>query len=328
MNLIDRYVEAVISGISNSALNRREIGDELISLLQQKQEAMEEAKGSALSEDEISNMLLDYGHPFKVACSYNKRRELIGENAYPLFKRALPIVLSIYMAAAVIIMLVKMQFSEANWGLVFLPSFLSDVAEVLLFGFAFLTLIFHYFGNFLDKVKFFWQWDPKALPSSLDNRGSIGFMEGFIGIVSSVFYLLLLSVGTASYTAGEWLVELNDSLLPTILLLKAMAGAGLVVSLVNLYQRHWTFIKLMAVAVICVVSAFLLVDVITVENILLISSTAGDSVTPATQHEMEQVEGVANLFYIRMVLLVIIPLMLYRAFKRAKFAMQLRRKAG
>lgn len=328
MNLIDRYVEAVKSGISNSALNKQDVGQELASLLQQKQEAMEEAKGTSLTDDEVSKMLLDYGHPFKVACSYNKRRELIGESAYPLFKRALPVVLSVYMAAVVVLMLVKMQFSDANWGLVFLPSFISDVSEVLLFGFVFLTVIFHYFGNFLDNIRLFWKWDPKELPNTLDKGGNIGFMEGFVAVVSSVFYLLLLTVGTASYTAGTWLVELNENILPTIVMLKFLAGAGLIMALFNLYQRYWTFTKLLAIAVISAISAFLLIDIITYENILLISPVEGETVASSTQEEMEKVEGVANLFYIRMVLIVVIPMMFYCAFKRAKFAVQLRSKSA
>lgn len=326
MNLIDRYVEAVISGISNNSLNKEDVGQELISILQQKQEAMEEEKGASLTEDEISEMLKDYGHPFKVACTYSKRRELIGENAYPLFKRALPIVLSVYMAAVVVLMLVRMQFSEEAWGLVFLPRFLVDVGEILLFGFFFLTVIFHYFGDFLDRVGAFWKWDPKSLPNMVDHGSHISFMEGGTSVVSTVFYLLLLTVGSASYTAGTWLVEINDSILSSIVILKFMAAAALLVSLFNLYQRYWTFLKLMLVAAIGVVSALLLINIVTYEDILMISPVAGEAVGADTIKEMEEVEGVANLFYIRMVLVVIIPLMLYRAFKRARFALALRSK--
>ncbi len=328
MNLIDRYVEAVKSGISNNSLDKEDVGQELASLLQQKQEAKEDEKGAALSDDEISDILTEYGHPFKVACSYNKRRELIGENAYPLFKRALPMVLSVYMAAVVVLMLVKMQFSEEAWGLVYLPTFLMDVTEILLFGFVFLTVIFHYFGDFLDGVGAFWKWEPKGLPNMVEQGGKITLAEGFIAIVSTVFYLLLLTVGSASYTAGSWLVELNESILPSIMILKGLAAAALVISLYNLYQRYWNFLKLMSVAIIGFVSAILLVNVVTYEDILMISSVAGAAVEPATKEEMQQVEGVANLFYIRMVLVVIIPLMLYRAFKRAKLAFTLRSKAA
>lgn len=267
MTLLQRYVEAVKRHLP--ATSREDTGTELAGLLQDELDELAERKGTPLSEADVAEFLRGYGHPYQVAARYRKRRALIDEVAYPLYKRVLAVALSLLLLTSVAITLGRLGTStDAPTAASAIPLFINDVLGSGLFGFALVTLGFHWWGDRFVRNPRLWGFDPTALPS-------IGADWANVRLAATVWSIVLLLLSVAMMRAlhqpwdgGDLALLLNPAALPYLSGLEAIVLGMLLVHIVNLFQRHWTRAKLYALLVLRTLAALLLLCLVPVPQLL------------------------------------------------------------
>ena len=160
MNLVDRYVAAI--GRELPPKSAAEITAELKDVLLSKIEDRESELGRPMTDKEIEQMLIDFGHPMVVAGGYRRTQYLIGPELFPMWVATMRMVLMIGGAIALVgfvagaappnstpISLLQ-RASQAFW-----PAF------VWVFGIV--TLVFA-FNERMGKYQFKLNWTPRQLP--------------------------------------------------------------------------------------------------------------------------------------------------------------------
>lgn len=269
MNLLSRYVEAVKRYLPLGS--REDTGRELSSLLQENLDALAEKKGAPLDDDEVAAFLRDYGHPYKVARGYSAHRNLVSEKAYPLYRRALAALLSLLLVIDVVIALGRLGEDDGTSALRVIPLFLNDVLGTLLFGFAAVTAVFHWWGDrFADKAAL-WRFDPRKLPEIGEGWANVGLRATFYDIILTVLCLAVLVATYHAHSDAAGTVRVNPVAVSWVSWLAWLAVACLVVHLVNLFQRYWTRLKLGVIAVAGALAALIALRLVFVGGLLQVA---------------------------------------------------------
>ena len=104
MNWLDRYIESVKRYLPERS--RDDIGDELRSVLEEKMDDAKEASGGTLEAADELRILKEFGHPLKVASSYQEQQVLISEPLFPIYKTVIKYLLlilgTVYIASIVV----------------------------------------------------------------------------------------------------------------------------------------------------------------------------------------------------------------------------------
>lgn len=100
MNLIDRYVAEI--GRNLPEKNRADIEKEIHSTLEDMLEEKSRQAGRPVDEDMTVEALKEFGHPLKVAASYQPERHLIGPQLYPYLMMVIRISLLVIFGVALI----------------------------------------------------------------------------------------------------------------------------------------------------------------------------------------------------------------------------------
>jgi hypothetical protein len=256
MNLLDRYIAAVKRHLP--ADSRDDVGAELQGLIEDRIEAEGERRGAPLDDNAVAAMLRDYGHPEKVAASYRPVTALVGSDAYALYRRILSRLLSVWFVVMVAIGVNEMLGHHGGWAIYAVPGFWHGVVDTLLALFFVVTMIFHFWGETLDRIGLGWRWDPARLPAATAAWIAIpktGVVLAMIGLVS-----LLGAITADHYAYGDAGVSLSISP-PVVALLPALRGLVLLLLALNalhLFQPHWTRLKLYASAAVSLALGVLL----------------------------------------------------------------------
>lgn len=275
MNLVSRYIDEVKRHLPST--NREDAGRELSTLLSEELNSLRTQRGHELADEEVARFLRDFGHPYKIASAYHRRRSLVGEAAYPLYKRTLVTTLSIYLVVDVLLTLFRINEHQDIWGARLIPEFLHSLADTLLFGFLLITLVFHYVGEPLARLPFFWRWNPSRLPELHERWAAIPLTGAAIEAVSQVVVLALLTVARYDYVGEDFTVSLDPLAVAAVQPLRLLVLLGLAVQIVNLFQRYWTRTKLILSALLRTASAALLVRVAIIPHVIHISVKAADA---------------------------------------------------
>lgn len=245
MNLVIRYVQAVKNELPKH--NRDDIARELQSTLLDELEALSE-KGQ-LSEAQVAAFLEQRGHPVQVASQYWKRRSLVSEAAYPLYKQALVFFCSLYLALGVLLRFEDFQVTR-NWESIGkLPNLFFDLLGTVGFAFVVLTLVFHYFGEEIAEQKWFWKFNPSKLPDVSSQAAYISRVQSITDLLLCLLGLSLLTFG--SVTFRNLGLNVNWSPIATWLeLLRYLLLADLGLNLWHLVQPYWTRAKLWVSAIL------------------------------------------------------------------------------
>jgi hypothetical protein len=160
MNLVDRYVAAI--GRELPPRGAAEIVAELKDVLLSKIEDRESELGRPMTDKEIEQMLVAFGHPMIVAGGYRKTQYLIGPELFPMWVATMRMVLMIggaILLVGVVVsaastsstpVLVLQRASEAFW-----PAFI--------WVFGIVTLVFA-FNERMGKYRIQLNWSPRQLP--------------------------------------------------------------------------------------------------------------------------------------------------------------------
>ena len=151
MNWLDRYIESVKRYLPERS--RDDIGDELRSVLEEKMDDAKEASGGTLEAADELRILKEFGHPLKVASSYQEQQVLISEQLFPIYKTVIKYLLlilgTVYIAS--IVVEATGWVEDVNIGL----------ETIGLWYFAIITLSFYLMDDYLRKVDFFAKPLPK-----------------------------------------------------------------------------------------------------------------------------------------------------------------------
>lgn len=187
MKLIDRYLNEI--GRYLPGKNRDDILAEIRSALMDTLEAKVEGEPT---EENIVDLLKEFGEPQKVAAAYSEERQyLIGPELYPLFRMLVGIVLAAVIGAQLLAVGVAAWADNQTSNIVgSLLGILTSVPSAL--GWLVITfMILQHFGvkpNLNEKP-----WDPRTLPE-IEKDEEIKPAEHIFGIVAGVILMALVAV--------------------------------------------------------------------------------------------------------------------------------------
>jgi hypothetical protein len=160
MSLVDRYVAAI--GRELPPKSAAEITAELKDVLLSKIEDREAELGRPMTEKEIEQMLIDFGHPLVVAGGYRKTQYLIGPELFPMWIATMRFVLMI--GGALLIAGIVVGAATTSSGPVFaLQRALGAVWPAFIWVFAIVTLVFAV-NERMGRYRFKLVWNPRQLP--------------------------------------------------------------------------------------------------------------------------------------------------------------------
>lgn len=189
MNWIAAYLNAVKTNLPRA--KREDLGEELQTLLEEEFESANGKTTSEATDPEILAWLRTREHPTLVASRYHDRRVLIEEDAYPLFKLTLR-----YSLIGIVVALVSAAVITAIANGDFYISPVDLIARLLkscLLGFASVTLVFHYFGRYLNAQSHLAKWKPEELPDPNLKWEQEPWANSIAGLVFTSLFLLFIN---------------------------------------------------------------------------------------------------------------------------------------
>jgi hypothetical protein len=159
-SIIDRYVYAVRRLLPRA--QRDDIAAELRAILQSQIDDEETAQRRPLSDDEVSEILRNYGHPRDVAAGYGARQHLIGPGVFPSYIASVKIVFAITALVGLFMILMTVLLTDEHLA--------EQVAKVLstavIIGIVNLGLVTFLFACASPSVQGSnsRKWNPKDLP--------------------------------------------------------------------------------------------------------------------------------------------------------------------
>ena len=257
MNLIDRYIHEV-----GRFLPRKKRGSIQAELRSSVVDTLEDRYGPEADQDQVEEILLEFGKPRDVAASYHPRGQyLVGPGLYPLFQMVAWIVVAAVLGAQLLafgvgVFIAGEPFSAPET----LAALVNSVPASL--GWVVVTfMILQYFDAkpYLEDEP----WDPKALPER-NPEEELKKGEQIFGLVFGILILALVTlapqwVGFITYPGGNF--HPNPVILDYLVLIQVSLLANILMNIYLLWKGSWTFvtriIKLVLDAFGVVILAFL-----------------------------------------------------------------------
>ena len=268
MNWLERYVGAVKNYLPRKI--REDVGEEIMSGMRDKLEAKEDQLGRKLKESELKKWIGGQAHPMVVASGYQKRRELVSAELFPLYLYALKIALVIILVLKVLgIGFYIFGNNEFHISGMIVRLF-SGLLENALLAFASITLVFHFLGEQFSASKFFEKWSVDNLPQTGHKWIAVPVGEMIFEIVIYLFALGLVN----SFYFNQWDFWWSDrlSLNPAIYGIVPWFNAVIVLFLVHriwlVARPHWNTAKLVTDAALGVFGLWVLVMILSLDPIV------------------------------------------------------------
>ena len=249
MELIDRYMNAVAQALPES--RRDEITRELRANILDKLEAIAEEQGREPTDTEVSAVLVQLGHPQKVAGSFLTGQQLVSAELFPLYKRAL------HYGLILVFILALIQFGVhlLNSGHLAISNFFYEIVNKALIMFASVTGVFYLLSNPVGGKPYFdpYQcWSPEKLPPVTCGWQRIGACEQSVDFATDLFFLLLLNYALwiPSGQLANLTIAFAEPVQQWIPLLSAVVIVSLIFSIWKLIYRYWTTPTLIIEAII------------------------------------------------------------------------------
>jgi len=197
MNLLDRYISAVGSKIWGK--NRKDIESELRSILLDALDEKTESREA--TEEDVAELLRDFGHPSEVAGRYNlDKKYIIGPELYDLYMLIIKIVCIAVPIGLTIGILVDIMQSQQLIDNLFWEIFLivPKCFSALVSAVGLITIIF----GLIEKTAVIKQedlsltnkdWDPRKLPEAVREHDEVKRYSKIIGILWIVLVLIILN---------------------------------------------------------------------------------------------------------------------------------------
>jgi len=246
MNLIDKYVSEV--GRRLWKRNRKDIEKELKSTLE---DMLEEKVGKEkATEEDIVELLKEYGRPKDVASSYNTPDKfLIGPKVFDLYILVLKIVLIVEIILTLFGSAISIGFNEGSNLFIELLLIVPKILSLAVGAFGGVTIIFALIEHFTEEeidIKDE-DWDPKDLPEAVEDYNKVNIL-GLIGKILIVIFALAVfnlypdKIPVFYQSGGDWVFvsALNMEALNRFLPYWNILWIALVIlNFIVLIQRRW-----------------------------------------------------------------------------------------
>ncbi|GAB2528709.1 hypothetical protein [Microbulbifer agarilyticus] len=246
---LQRYVDNV--RIYLPARLREDVGNELLSDLQDQRDELQASLAREPGEQDILDLLKQKGHPMTVAAAYQPRRNLISEPLFPLYLQVLKLVL-LFIAAASAIGVVASLYVDENPNLLSATiRWLAGLYESGIHSFAWITLVFYLIGEGFGYRRVFDNWNPRSMSKVVDSGRRIKRFDTafeFVVTLLAIAWLndIWLSAGS-DWASSLVFSPLFASLLPW---LNVALGGSVLMSLFKLLSPFWTRSRLIVDAVL------------------------------------------------------------------------------
>ena len=314
MKLIDRYMHAVAQALPES--RREEITRELKANILDKLEALAEEKGREPSDEEISAVLKDLGHPQKVAGSFLTGQQLVSTELFPFYKQTLHYGLILVLILA----LIQLGTHLLNTGHLSVANFFYEMIHKFLIMFASVTGVFYLLSNPVGGKDYFdpYQcWSPEKLPPATRPWQRISSCEQSFDFATDVFFLLMLNhtLWMSATQLQELTITFAEPVTVWIPIMSAILIGSLLLGIWKLIYRYWTVTLLILDAIITFVSAMILLIVSRINPIVIdISKTQEHVDTMQITNKVIEI----GLFWVGLFLVFMAGLSVYRAWKLSR----------
>jgi hypothetical protein len=185
MDLLDRYLHAVRWTLPRAKADDiiAELRDELVT----RQEDREESLGRPLTQDEVSALLKEFGHPLVVASRFRKQQWLIGPDVFPFYIFVMGMVTFAILAVMLVVGVANALFSDKEPILVFVQT-IAGMWTSLLLNAAIITLVFAVLERTGFPVEHLERWRPEQLPDIRIKRK--GRWESAFEVVAGIAFIL------------------------------------------------------------------------------------------------------------------------------------------
>jgi hypothetical protein len=235
MSLLDRYIHEV-----GRYLPRKNRGDIQAELKSSVVDTLEDRFGQNPSEEQVTELLKEFGRPRDVAASYFPQGQyLVGPTLYPLFRMVSWIVVAAVLGAQLLAFGVGILVTgEAFSPLGMLAALVNSVPASL--GWVLITfMILQHFDAkpYLQEES----WDPKQLPE-VEIGEEIKPAENIISLVFSVLFLGLVTlapqwIGFITTPGGKFYP--NPVILDNLVLIQVALLANVLFDVYQLWRRQW-----------------------------------------------------------------------------------------
>jgi len=239
MNLIERYLNEIARRLPKR--QREDVRKELRSAIG---DALDGQVEGEANEDQVVELLREFGSPDAVAASYRPESQyLIGPALFPTFKTVLGVVVTILVSLVVLGFAIDLAVDPPNGSRVLLRllELLMEVKDTLLGAFAIIVIVFAFLQWSASSEPEEEGWDPRELPEA-PNADLVGRGEAIIGIALPVVFLALLNLMKGNYgvfvePGGE--ILLNDIFQDNLPWINLALGAGIVLNVWLLKTGRW-----------------------------------------------------------------------------------------
>lgn len=262
MALLDRYIQAVQQHLP--VTRRDDASKELRALLEEQIELKEQNKGQSLTHNELSALLRAHGHPYQVAHAILGNRSFISAEAFPLYKRALVNGSALFFMLFTLWYLLDIALGHRTIGVEWLQDLIKNTGLSLLIGFAGITGVFHYLGDWLAQRKLLWSFDPQRLPA-IDARWveiKLPQCIGQIVINIAILFFLASSMNSLQPEAASTGWQVRD----IAYYIQIPMFLTVCLHVFNLLQPVWTQVKLWFSTILMLSSGGLLASIALVAN--------------------------------------------------------------
>lgn len=273
MKMITNYLNTLESYLPEES--REEIRQEFESSLAEQIDDKNNALGREMNEQEQESLLLEIGHPMRVAAGYLPHQELIGSGYFPAYKQALQIALSVF---AVITLLSTIPFKLNNGG-IFTAAFsvFWNVAEVSLDVFLVVTGVFFLMQRYEFDLNELYSWSPKKLSA----RGKKISLSRFGVFFEMLFEALFLVVWNQLFFAKQVWIEheliqnfsMSSEWSAVFIAVNFAVGGSFILNIFKLVNAHWDRWLLQTNIGIDAVSLALLAYILQFDQYLILDST-------------------------------------------------------
>lgn len=295
---------------------REEITRELKANILDKLEALAEEKGREPSDEEISAVLKDLGHPQKVAGSFLTGQQLVSTELFPFYKQTLHYGLILVLILA----LIQLGTHLLNTGHLSVANFFYEMIHKSLIMFASVTGVFYLLSNPVGGKDYFdpYQcWSPEKLPLATRPWQRISTVEQSFEFATDVFFLLMLNhtLWMSATQLQELTITFAEPVTVWIPIMSAILIGSLLLGIWKLIYRYWTVTLLILDAIITFVSAMILLIVSRINPIVIdISKTQGHTDTMQITNKVIEI----GLFWVGLFLVFMAGLSVYRAWKLSR----------
>lgn len=159
MQLITNYLDNIKDHLPEEL--QQEVCDELEASIYGQVEDKQQELNRDLNEKEVEEILLQIGHPMRVASAYLPGQEVVGKELFPAYKKALEITLTVAFVIIILTMVPAMFETRSIIGGAI--SIFAEIIDTSLYVFAVVTLVFYLMGYYGVDLNEIYAWSPKDL---------------------------------------------------------------------------------------------------------------------------------------------------------------------